>query len=364
MATGDDLLEAVTADSLAHENARASKHSLPIGTPCPNCRTAIAGPWCYACGQRAEKYNRSIWRLMGEAVEGLTDFDGRIWKTLPRLIFRPGKLTREYLDGHRAAQVPPFRIFLIVLLLVFFAGGRNFAQNKDHFKMALPDDPKITASMSDKDKADYAQAMAKIGALKAAQNAKTGAESQAAPDAKPASHDNDNININIGGANLAKAVRSGPNGDFNIDTGSSKSSAFWTAQVKKAMANPDAFFATAADWAHNLAVVMLPIAALMLSALFVFKKNVYVFDHLIFSMHSLSFQGLLLSATFLGAIYWTPTWSFLWLSPVHLFFHMRGTYRTSVIGTLLRMWMLFFVSSIVFAMMIGGLVLLGLATVQ
>ena len=42
-------------------------------------------------------------------------------------------------------------------------------------------------------------------------------------------------------------------------------------------------------------ILMLPIAALMLSVLFVFKKGVYVFDHLIFSMHSLAFQGLLLS---------------------------------------------------------------------
>ena len=52
MATGDNILEAVTADTLAHEAARASKHSLPIGAPCPNCHTALAGPWCYACGQR------------------------------------------------------------------------------------------------------------------------------------------------------------------------------------------------------------------------------------------------------------------------------------------------------------------------
>ena len=104
MATGDQLLEAVTADTVAHEAARASKHSLPIGTPCPNCHTAIAGPWCYACGQRGEKFHRSIWRLTWEAVEGLTDFDGRIWQTFPRLMLRPARLTRDYLDGHRAAR--------------------------------------------------------------------------------------------------------------------------------------------------------------------------------------------------------------------------------------------------------------------
>ena len=362
MASGDDILEAVTADTIASEIKHASKHSLPIGSPCPNCHTAIAGPWCYACGQRAEKYSRSIWRLAGEAIEGIIDIDGRVWRTFPRLILRPGKLTRDYLDGHRAPQVPPFRIFLIVLLIVFFAGGQNFAQNKQHFKLGLPTDPTITAAMSPKDKADYEQAMSKLGVPKASQAANTAPDTKSGAPAKPAS--NDNFNINIGGADVAKAVRNGPNGDFNIDAGSPRSSAFWTAHLKRAMANPDAFFASAADWAHNLAVVTLPIAALMLSMLFVFKKNTYVFDHLIFSMHSLSFQGLLLSAVFLGALYWSPAWNLLWLSPVHLFFHMRGTYRTSIFGTLLRMFVLFIASSVVFALMIAGLVMLGVATVQ
>lgn len=321
MAGGDDILEAVTADTIAHELKHASQHSLPIGTPCPNCHTAIAGPWCYACGQRAEKYSRSIWRLMGEAIEGLFELDGRLWQTFPRLILNPGRLTRDYLDGHRAPQVPPFRIFLIVVLLVFFAGGQNFGRGHQNFNIKTPDDPTITANMSDKDKSDFQNAMSQLKGMK--------------------------------------------DSDFQgVGSGSPQSRAFWTAQIRKAAANPSAFFANALEWAQRLAVVMLPIAALMLSALFVFKKNVYVFDHLIFSMHSLSFQGLLLSTAFLGAIWWDPAWNLLWLSPVHLFFHMRATYRISIFGTLLRMWMLFFVSSIVFALMIAGLAMLGLATVQ
>jgi Protein of unknown function (DUF3667) len=321
MEFGDDLLEAVTADSIAHESARASKHSLPIGAPCPNCHTAIAGPWCYACGQRAEKYHRSIWRLTLEAAEGLTDLDGRLWKTLPRLIARPGKLTREYLDGHRAAQVPPFRIFLIVLLLVFFAGGESFDQQHLHFNVATPDSPVVTANMSDKDKAGVNRTITVLQGLKDSDIHGIGMES---PTAR----------------------------------------AFWGGKIRKAAANPDAFFASALEWAHRLAVVMLPIAALMLSVLFLFKKNTYVFDHLIFSMHSLSFQGLLLSAGFLGAMASSAAWSLLWLSPVHLFFHMRGTYRSSIIGTLLRMWVLFIASSVIFALMIVALMMLGLATVR
>jgi hypothetical protein len=109
---------------------------------------------------------------------------------------------------------------------------------------------------------------------------------------------------------------------------------------------------------------MLPIAALMLSVLFLFKKNVYVYDHLIFSMHSLSFQGLLLSAVFLLDL--VAPWSFLLmlLAPVHLFKHMRGTYGTSRLGTLIRMFLLFTGSVAGFVFLMLGLTFVGLATLH
>jgi hypothetical protein len=317
MATGDNLLEAVTADTIAHETARASKHSLPIGTPCPNCHTALAGPWCYACGQRGEKYHRSILRLTWEAVEGLTDLDGRIWQTFPRLALRPGKLTRDYLDGHRAMQVPPFRIFLIVLLAVFFTGGLDLQANRQNIKFVTLDSPEIQKTVSPTDRADMQKTMDMLRT----------AFAKPKPSASPGE----------------KWLR---------------------AQLVKALGDQKAFKAALAEWAERFAILMLPIAALMLTVLFVFKKGVYVFDHLIFSMHSLSFQGLLLSVVFgLGTVVNWGTWLLL-LSPVHLFVHMRGTYRISWYGTLIRMFLLFIGSSWAFGFLIVGLFLVGLATVH
>ncbi len=303
MPTGDHLLESVTADTVATEAKRAARHSLPIGTPCANCGTTLAGAWCYTCGQRGEEYHRSIWRLAWEAFEGLTDLDGRIWQTFPRLILRPGKLTRDYLDGHRAVQVPPFRIFLIVLLMVFFAGTLSVSKNRDHFK--------------------------------------------------------------LGGANgtdASKVLSPEMRKNMDVEIGDAKASAWVKERILFSLDHQDAFFAAMADWGQRFAVIMLPIAATILSVLFLFKKNVYVFDHLIFSMHSLSFQGLLVTAVFLLGLQVSWAASLLWLSPIHLFVHMRGAYRVSVIGTLIRMFLLFMGSSIAFAILIGGLVLVGLAT--
>jgi hypothetical protein len=304
MATGDQLLEAVTADTVASEIKRAAKYSLPIGAPCPNCHTTLAGAWCYACGQRGEEFHRSIWRLTWEAFEGITDLDGRLWQTLPRLVLKPGQLTRDYLDGHRAAQIPPFRLFLIVLLLVFFAGALNFQSNHVNFKVA-------PSSFLIKNAADQAEF-----------------------------------------DKVAAALKTTANGRWLLSHG------------QAALKDPDAYLRSLTDWSHQFAILMLPIAALMLSVLFVFKRGVYVFDHLIFSMHSLSFQGLLLTAVFLGglAVDWAG-W-FLWLAPVHLFFHMRRAYGISSLGALIRMFLLFIASAVAFVFLMLGLMFAGLATVH
>jgi hypothetical protein len=134
--------------------------------------------------------------------------------------------------------------------------------------------------------------------------------------------------------------------------------------VKRALQNPEAMLAAMEQWGHRFAILMLPIAALMLSVLFAFRKGVYVFDHLIFSMHSLSFVGFLVTACFLIGIWAGWAWQLLWLAPVHLFVHMRGTYRTGVFGTLIRMFLLFIGTTISVAILFAGLVIVGLTAVH
>ncbi len=313
-------LEAIAADTIVGESRRARKHALPLGTPCPNCSVPLQGPWCHNCGQKGEDYHRSIWRLAGEAIEGLTEVDGRVWNTLPRLAFRPGKLTREYLEGHRASQIPPFRLFLIVLLIVFFAGGLNIGQNHTKFQLATPQTLKSVQGLSDSDRKDIDEAVNQIGQIK----------------------------------------KNGP----SVDIGSEGANRFWGQRLKRAVDTPDVFFQAVQEWGHRVAVLALPIAALMLTFLFPFKRGVYVFDHLVFTMHSLSFQGVLLSVMFLAGIYLDGVGWILVLAPVHLFVHMRGTYRTSTFGTLVRMFLLFIGSSVAFAILVLILFILGLATVR
>src|SRR5580704_16076700 len=116
-------LEAAAIDGVPAVLARAPQHPLPIGAPCPNCGTALAGPWCQACGQSSDDFHRSLRKLATDTLEGIFELDSRLWRTLPDLALHPARLTRRYLDGHRVAQIPPFRLFLIVVVLVFLAAG-------------------------------------------------------------------------------------------------------------------------------------------------------------------------------------------------------------------------------------------------
>jgi uncharacterized metal-binding protein len=86
---------------------------------------------------------------------------------------------------------------------------------------------------------------------------------------------------------------------------------------------------------------------------------------MVFSMHSLSVMGvLLMTAMVLDHVWGEKALMLLWLVPVHQFVHMRGVYGTSVVGTVARLAALATVSTVAFAIMMLGLVVLGLAALR
>jgi hypothetical protein len=271
---------------------RKPKHpTAPPGSPCANCSTPLQGPYCHHCGQLAEDFHRSIGHLVEETFENLLHLDGRLWRTLPRLLLKPAKLTRDYLDGHRAAQIPPMRLFLVVVLLFFFAGE-------------LGKEP--------------------------------------------------NINFSYRGHPVSAAETKG--GGLNVSVvalpaGKESALAAWfKPRVGYASSHQREYFQALTSWGHRLAILLLPVSALMLGLLFLFQRRFFVYDHLIFAMHSLSFMGLLLSVQEgLGALGLPAAivgWMFLAM-PVHLFAHMRGVYGLGVVGTLVRMALLFAMTALV-----------------
>ena len=126
-------LEAAAADSFTEFFKRRKKHPFTgMGQPCANCGTPLEGPYCHACGQNADTHHRSILHLIWEAIEGMFHLDGRLANTLPLLFFKPGVLAKDYMEGRTARHVPPFRTFLVALLLFIFAAEHAIHQIKHH----------------------------------------------------------------------------------------------------------------------------------------------------------------------------------------------------------------------------------------
>jgi hypothetical protein len=88
---------------------------------CLNCGAATPGNFCSVCGQRNTHYRVSTWEILGEAASELFQLDSRLTKTLGTLLFRPGKLTSEYVAGRRVRYSPPLRVYLVSSLFYFLA---------------------------------------------------------------------------------------------------------------------------------------------------------------------------------------------------------------------------------------------------
>jgi hypothetical protein len=86
---------------------------------CLNCGVRAPDAYCPACGQSTRDRLPTFMQFMREATGRYVAYDGKFWKTLAALLFRPGFLTREYLAGRRRRYIGPARLFLVSSLVLF-----------------------------------------------------------------------------------------------------------------------------------------------------------------------------------------------------------------------------------------------------
>jgi len=267
------------------------QHADQFGHPCLNCGIAIEGPFCLACGQTATKSERPLGELLLEAAESLFHADGKVLLTLKRLALHPAALTRDYLEGKRAAQSAPLRLFLVVCLLFFLVG--------DVHAFVHPAPPWFISD-------------------------------------RPG----ETFHVAGGASSITRALAQWFNPRFDF-----------------AMTHQEDFRARVEAQFHSLAVLFLPLSTLILAFLFASQRR-FLVDHAIFSMHSLSFMGILLSVIVTLDLVLEPLGlavGFLTLLvPVHLFMHLRGFYATSVAGALARMSGLALLSIAAVALLLFG----------
>jgi hypothetical protein len=111
-----------------------------------------------------------------------------------------------------------------------------------------------------------------------------------------------------------------------------------------------------------LAVLMLPILAGLLTVLYVYKRQFYVYDHLVVSMQYMSFCFLLwafvaiLPKPLNGWLFWP---ALAW-TPVNLFMTLRGAYGSSRVGAAGKALFLWLATLFLFSVLLVGLLALAL----
>ena len=89
---------------------------------CRNCGTFLgepAGNFCPNCGQDTLNHPPSFWEFIHEFVTHYVALEGKLWKTLVLLFFKPAQLTREYREGRKQRYISPLRLYITASFLFF-----------------------------------------------------------------------------------------------------------------------------------------------------------------------------------------------------------------------------------------------------
>ncbi len=324
----------------AAANADAHHH-------CANCDAALSGNFCANCGQQAHVH-RSLAHVGEEFLHGITHFDGKAWQTLPMLLFRPGKLTRDYIMGKRARYIAPVPLFLLVVFLMFFVfsfvhikpgGGATDENGKQlttaEAKAALP---RINAELADLDREiaatkakDAASAQlgalqgARAGVLAAQQRVKARAEGEIA---SPLDFEEEATR------QIAENYKAGK---IAVNLGN----ATLNERAMAALANPQLALYKIQGKIYKFSFLMVPMSLPWLWLMFAFRRDVRMYDHAVFALYSISFMSLLfiigsiaLALDITNGVLFGVL--FLVTPALHWFTQLRGAYGLTRFGAAWR----------------------------
>ncbi len=299
--------ETPPGDGHTHENA------------CLNCSTSLIGSHCHSCGQAAHVH-RTLGAFFHDLLHGVFHFEGKIWRTLPMLAFRPGDLTRRYIDGQRASFVSPLALFLFSVFLLFAVYHQTEEGVQIEAQVSVADGKGKAVAGEDALKKRIAGLRARRAALVAK------------------GEDTDAVDGEIESPQAALDILSEVKAPGSSDGENFSDIKTLNDAVKKFRANPGLIAYKAQSYAYKYSWALIPISVPFLWLLFPFSRHFHLYDHTVFVTYSLSFMTLLGSlAMVVSAIGLPAIAGFLMLlPPLHMYRQLRGAYGTSRLGGLLR----------------------------
>jgi len=337
-AIGDAITGGVVGRAVepkAGEGADGHTHE----TNCLNCGTELTGEYCHACGQHAHVH-RTLTAFFHDFLHGVLHFEGKIWRTLPLLAWKPGELTRDYIDGKRARYVSPIALFLFCVFLMFAAV--SLLSGKGGFSPAMRKD--LTSEIN-KDKAKLANI-----------------EQQRARATGPvASKLDERISDLRTEIQAEEAVQQGKIPPSALEVDAAGLAPGLRDAVLKAKQNPELVAYKLKTNAYKFSWLIIPLSVPFVWLLFPFNRRFRVYDHTVFVTYSLCFMMLLVvAASLLQAASLGGIGGLLWLlPPVHMYRQLKGTYELSRSGALWRAVLLTMFAFVVVSLFAAALIGMG-----
>ena len=100
---------------------KGRKASIYRGAKCLNCEHPLdlSDLYCSYCGQLNTTKQLSLKDFFGEFIGSILTYDSRLRYTIKDLLFKPGRITANYVKGQRLKYANPFRFFLSVSIIYF-----------------------------------------------------------------------------------------------------------------------------------------------------------------------------------------------------------------------------------------------------
>ena len=320
---------------------------------CRNCGTSLIGRHCHECGQPAHVH-RTLSAFFHDLLHGVLHFEGKIWRTLPLLAWRPGQLTRRYIEGERARFVSPIALFLFAAFLtfaVFSATGGPVAledsQTGENFEQSLSRGIERSEREVAAMEKQRAQAVAR-------------GESTVQIDAE--------LKERRDGIGLMRLTKERGIAEAGLTRASDDLPAglkWFEGAYKRAKANPSLLIYKLQNNAYKFSWALIPLSVPFLWLLFPFNRRFRIYDHTVFVTYSLCFMTLLMVTLSLGRAAGAPNdllkAALLFLPPIHMYRQLRDAYQLRWWSALLRTLLLMWAAIVVLGLFVLLLVALGVA---
>ena len=325
---------------------------------CLNCGEALGGEYCRRCGQKAHVH-RTLSAFWHDLLHGVLHFEGKTWRTLPMLAWRPGELTRRYVEGERAKFVSPMALFLFAVFLMFAVfnsiGGAFVVTTMPQEQVERIQRLNIQSEVIRSEAESLQRERAR---LQAGRQATSAVDMQLAELARS----RDALDATLREIGLGRASEPG-----NSAARSMPANTGWPwldHALQKYAKNPSLMLYKLQSNAYKFSWALVPLSVPFLALMFLWsRRRPLVYDHTVFVTYSISFVTLLLIALSLARVAGlTEDGVLLALAaivPVHMFRQLKGAYRLSFIGALWRTAALALFSLVVFALFLALLLALG-----